>query len=147
MMKSEYDNLISLMASDMDLNSQMPNMYSQEFVKAASILLKREYDCIMPYSNYAYFPLFENDKKFPKLISLVCRYINSGADTEIENKTAKEIAECLSKSVLLYYREDIEDTVTKVYNKEYSEGEIEPPIEEKKNDYKFNGSYDFMTLI
>lgn len=115
-----YSKLINQMASDMDLNGELPSMYCDDFKNAVAALLRKLKDKSNDFLGYNRFDaLVDNSRKDGHLLELVAKYIKYDEEDENKAEIAIKIADSIMKSALLYYRKDIEHEVEVLYRRKY----------------------------
>lgn len=120
--RESYAGLINQMASDMDLNGELPSMYCDEFKSAvAALLLQEKTDNKKSYGYIQFSCLVDNFRENGEIFDLVAKYIKYDEEDESKANIAIKIADEIMKSALLFYRDDIERETEELYRRKYQQ--------------------------
>lgn len=133
-----YYKLVRRMASNLDLTGKHPNMWDDDFREAVICLLNED-NKIFP-SVLSLF-LKEKEKEITKnnirkinacledqtiikssyelLVEIIAKYIIQDEESDEKEKLAVLISNNITKKIILYYRNQIEEDVHDLYDKEY----------------------------
>jgi hypothetical protein len=102
------------------LNGELPNIYSDSYKDAViALLLKEKEDCIKnKYYGYLSFScLMDAFRGNGEIFSMISEYMRHEEEDERKNKIAIKIADSIVDSASLYYRDDIEHHIFKLYKR------------------------------
>ena len=118
-----YEKAIKEMVCQTELDGNIPNMYSDSYKDAviASLMKEKEY-CITSrtYGYIQFSCLVDLFRKNGEIFDMISEYMNCECSFK-RSHVAIKITNSIVKSASLYYREDIESDVEKMYQRRICE--------------------------